>query len=192
MADFRYSANLVIPTQSEAKDAGIAQEITYVYNALRSLAAHLDSVTGALSPLKTDWPQLSPTDTIVGGGGYKAYVKAGAAISYGMMVNLYNLDSTHVQAKPAIASTAAGAAIGFCLVPEGVAAGEFGEFICGPGLNYGISGLVPGTWYYLSSSSAGLVTNVAPVGVGQIRQNCGLAITNSALLVGSLNNWTQL
>jgi hypothetical protein len=109
------------------------------------------------------------------------------------MVNFFNSSPTTVSARNARANTAVNAAAGFCVTPGGFLAGSWGEFVVGPGVNFGLAGMTPGTWYYLSpTSTAGQVQNAAPTTAGQIRQRVGIALTNTQLLVGSLNEWVQL
>lgn len=190
---FRYSAPLIIPDTSSIKDKISNEELTYVLNALRTLATHLDSLTGGLSPLPEDWSSIHPIDSIHGNNINKFYAQCASNIGYGAMVNFYNLSPTRVQARPAKASNFAFAAGGFCNTPGGFTAGSFGEFIVGPGVNTGIAGLTPGTWYFLDPTTAtGQVTATAPSVAGQVYQNCGLAIRDNCLLMGSLNNWLVL
>lgn len=187
---FRYSSPLIIPDTSSIVDKISQEEMTYVFNALRTLATQLDKLTGGLSPLPSDWPLIDPLNSVISGNLSKCYATCAVAIGYGAMVNLYNLSATKVQARPAKASGFATAAVGFCNTPGGFAAGAMGEFIVGPGINSGISGLVPGNWYFLDPATAtGQVTATAPSVAGQIYQCCGIAITNTRLLVGALNNW---
>jgi hypothetical protein len=190
-ASQRFSTNLVVPAGSSATDVKTNEEITYIFNALRAIAIRIDEVSGALSPEKTSWGAIKPQSSIIGSRMYKVYAKASQAISYGAMVNLYNLTATTCQARYARANSPSTAANAFCNVPAGIASGEFGEFICGPGLNNGVGGLIPGTWYYLSHTSlSGQVQNgPPPAGAGNIYQNCGFAVTDTQLVIGSLNNW---
>lgn len=143
-AGFRYSTPIVIPQFSEVSDRDTQQELTYVFNALRTMASHVDDVTGALSPLQSAWPQVAAETSVLGNNINKFHCMCGANIAYGALVNFYQLDATHVQARPAQASGFATAAAGFCLTPGGFTAGQWGEFIVGPGLNYGIAGMTPG------------------------------------------------
>lgn len=189
MSSFRYSTNLVIPDSSDIKDTIASQEMTYVLNALRTLATRIDETTGALSLPVSDWPNISPVSSDLGNNIYKLYVQAQAAISFGMFVSFVNSTPTTVQARPAQANGITGVASGFCTDPNGVANGAWGEFIVGPGINFGIGGLTPGNHYFLSPTSPGLVTATQPTTPGQIIQLCGRAITDRLLLTGSFTNW---
>lgn len=190
---FRYSSPLIIPDASSIKDADTNTEMTYAFGALRTLALRIDETTGALSPTPDTWGTIPPTDSILGNNTNKFYAICSANIAFGAMVNFTNLSATKVQARPAKADNFANAAAGFCVTPGGFSTGQIGEFVVGPGINFGIAGLVPGTWYFLDPTSAsGQVTATAPSVAGQIYQLIGQALTDSTLLVGSLNNWLKL
>jgi hypothetical protein len=187
---FRYSTALIIPDASDVKDPPVNQELTYILNALRTLATRLDEVTGALSPEEANWPTVSPINSVLGNNINKFYARCASAIGYGAFVNFYNLSATEVQARPARASGFTFAAAGYCVNPAGYAAGDWGEFVVGPGVNYGIGGMTPGNWYFLDpATTTGQVTATAPSVAGQIYQCCGIAIADDILLVGALNNW---
>lgn len=190
----RYSTPLVIPSASATADAKTNEELLYIYSALRTLAIRLDQVSGALSAPRVDWGSIKISSSVLGGRMYKVYARAAVAISYGAMVNLYNLNSTEVQARYARANSNSTAASAFCNVPGGVAAGEFGEFIVGPGINSGIAGLTPGSWYFLSHTSltGQISAGVPPPGAGNIYQNCGIALSDNELMIGALNSWFNI
>lgn len=189
---FRYSTNLVIPSTSSINDQIGQEEMTYVFNALRALATHLDELTGGLQPLVTDWPNISPAISNLGNNLFRFYAQADAAITYGQFVNFHNATATTVKARPAQANGFANVAAGYCVDPNGVANGAWGEFCCGPGLNYGISGLTPGNWYFLSPTVAGSITATQPTTIGQVIQLVGIAITDRILITGAFNQWLQL
>lgn len=187
---FRYSSPLIIPDSSDVKDTLTQQELTYVFNALRTLATQLDAKTGALSPLPDSWPTIHPLNSMLGNNINKIYAQCSTNIGYGAMVNFFNFSPTQVKARPAQASSYTIAAGGFCNNPDGYVAGEWGEFVAGMGVNTGISGLVPGTWYFLDPATlTGQVTPISPAVPGQIYQCVGQAISDTSLIVGSLNNW---
>lgn len=189
MANFRYSTNIVIPDTSDIKDTVGQQEMTYVFNALRTLATRLDETTGALSPPVSDWPSISPISANLGDNIYKFYAIASVNILFGMFVTFVNAGPTTINARPAQANAVTEVASGFCTDPNGVAAGQWGEFIVGPGINYGIGGLTPGNHYFLSPTTPGLITATQPTTPGQIIQLCGRAISDRLLLTGSFTNW---
>lgn len=192
MAQFRYSTNLVIPDVSSAKDNVVAEELNYIFTAMRTLATRIDETTGALSPPEADWPNTSVALSNLGNNIYKFYAYCASPILFGQFVNFYQQTATTVQARPAQANTFTNAAGGFCVDPNGVSAGEWGEFQVGPGLNYGISGMTPGTWYFLSPFTAGAVTATQPTTPGQIIQLLGQAVTDRILMTGAFNNWLAI
>lgn len=189
MADFRYSTNLVIPNASDIKDTIASQEMTYVLNALRTLATRIDETTGALSPPVSSWPNISPVSANLGDNIYKFYALASVNILFGMFVTFVFASPAQVSARPAQANAITEVASGYCNDPNGVAAGQFGEFIVGPGINFGIGGLTPGNHYFISPTSPGLITATQPTTPGQIIQLAGRAITDRLLMTGSFTNW---
>lgn len=192
LAGFRYSTAIILPDTSEVKDKDTQLELSYVFNALRTLAAHVDKITGALSPLQTDWPQYIPDGAFAATHSHKIYAQCIGAVPFGAMINLFGSGGV-LYAKTAKADGFANAAAGFCNTPGGFAHGEIGEFICGPGINEGIGGLVIGTWYFLDpTTTSGQITATQPVAAGQIIQLCGIAIATNRLLCGAFNNWIQL
>lgn len=187
-----FSVPLILTRVSDVADQATKAEITQITFAIRTLALALDAYTGAQSPNPIDFPSQT-VKTILGNNYYKFYAVAGTAITYGAVVNFTALTATQVQARPAKADSASTAAMGFCIVPGGVAAGSWGEFVVGSGVNIGLSGLTPGAWYWLSpTSTTGQITLTKPTTVGQIEQLCGWAATATSLVTGSLNNWKQL
>lgn len=187
---FRYSSPLIIPQASSIKDPVGNEEMTYAFGGLRTLALRIDQVSGVLSPEPDTWPTVSPAASILGNNIYKLFVQCSADIAFGAMVNFHNFSPTKVKARPAKADNFVRAAGGFCVTPGGYTAGEFGEFVVGPGINYGISGLTPGTFYFLDPATAtGQVTAVAPSVAGQVYQLVGQAVADNMLLIGALNNW---
>ncbi len=192
-SEFRYSAPLIIPDVSDVKDRITQLEITYIFNALRTLATQLDIATGALSPVQTEWPTVSPITSILGNNTNKFYAICSENIAYGAFVNFQFLSADQVQARNARGNGFARAAGGFCITPGGFTVGQWGEFVVGPGINYGITGMVPGNWYFVDPTSLlGQVTAVQPSIPGQLIQNVGIAIESDKLLVGSFNSWIQI
>jgi hypothetical protein len=189
----RYSTPIVIPDSSQIDDKRTNDEMNYVLNALRTMALQMDALTGALSPLASNWSTVSALNSILGNNTNKFYALCLTDIAYGAMVNFTNKDATTVYARTAQASSASRGAQGFCVTPGGFVAGSYGEFVVGTGVNYGLNSLTPGTVYYLDpTSTLGQVNSSAPVTAGQIKQVIGVAITNTQLLVQGLGNWTQL
>lgn len=178
----RFSTQLYTQQVSDVKDLQTKQEINQIYSALRNLADQLDKATGSLSPVKTDW-SAQKFSSILGGNSYKIYVKAAVPIAYGQVVNFYN-NAGVLNARLASAATTATRATGICNIPGGIASGDFGEFLCGPGICTGISGMTPGTAYYLSDTP-GTISAAA----GTNPQRLGIALDSTTLLIQSFNGY---
>jgi hypothetical protein len=187
---FNFSTNLAIPLSSSiARDDPAALntakiEINQILNGLRSLAQQLDNLTGNAFVATEDQPGLDPAVTYVGGSGFRAYLQAGEDIPNGNFVGI-QLNSQLIYR--ANCSNAQRLACGYNLNGRTIAAGEWASWNLGPGINYALSGLAPGRWYFISASS-GLLQTTQPF-PGQYTQVAGIAINDHELLVGSLNNW---
>jgi type II secretory pathway pseudopilin PulG len=177
----RFSTQLFTQVTSDVKDLQTKAELNQVYNALRNLALQLDAYTGALSPVKSEWG-IQDFGTILGANAFKIYVQATVAIPYGAAVNFYN--SGGLRARLASAASPTTRASAFCSISTGVNSGDFGEFICGPGVISGILGMTPGTSYYLSDTPG--VLSAAP---GTNPQRLGIALDASTFLVQSFNGY---
>jgi hypothetical protein len=149
----RYSTPIVIPDSSQIDDKRTNDEMNYVLNALRTMALQMDALTGALSPLASNWSTVSALNSVLGNNTNKFYALCLTDIAYGAMVNFTNKDATTVYARTAQASSASRGAQGFCVTPGGFPAGTYGEFVVGTGINYGLNSLTPGTVYYLDPTS---------------------------------------
>ena len=99
-----------------------------------------------------------------------------ADITYGKIVSVYDASGTHVKLATASASGTA-MALGFCPTHEGVASGKPGEVQYHGIIEAASAGLAPGSLVYLSATIPGTFTPVAPVGVGNIVQVVGFAVS---------------
>lgn len=113
-----------------------------------------------------------------------------AATSYGQIVNIYNSGGTHVR----LADAAAGIvypALAFCPVTENVLINEQNEVqFFGP--IYGLTGIVPGTIYYLSDATPGGYITSKPVGAGKIVQPIGFGVDSTTLFFNPTLLYDQL
>lgn len=115
---------------------------------------------------------LSLTFMPVGIGPDIKELTAGEAISAGDFVNLY--DDTGIKVRKADASDAAKQADGFVLAGiESAAAGN----VYFEGINNQLSGLTPGSKYFLSATSAGDAATAVPSTTNHIVQYLGKAIS---------------
>jgi hypothetical protein len=102
----RYSTPIVIPDSSQIDDKRTNDEMNYVLNALRTMALQMDALTGALSPLASNWSTVSALNSVLGNNTNKFYALCLTDIAYGAMVNFTNKDATTVYARTAQASSA--------------------------------------------------------------------------------------
>lgn len=110
------------------------------------------------------------------------------AISAGQYVALYN-NAGEATVRKANATDNTKVAIAFATTD--VASGVHGVFRI-VGNNNLLSGLTPGSMYYLSDATSGGVTDTKPVGVGKIVQPIGQAISSTELITNISLNFTQL
>lgn len=158
--------------------------LNYINNVVFSLNA--DAGVGRRVP--TQWALLegSPT-TILASNHNRLYVKAGEALAYGDIINLYN-NAGVLTARKADATTNAKPADGFNNTPAALAIGEVGEFILAHGL-LPASGLTIGQRYFLSTTPGVMATTPA-VAAGNIEQYLGVALSSEALFFNS-SYWIQ-
>ena len=105
---------------------------------------------------------------------HRLYTQASETILQGAAINLFASVGV-LQVRNANATNGTKPCDGFCSQLGGIAAGAIGEVILGDGMISGsLSGLVPGTRYYLSTT-AGQYTSSAPVAAGNLQQSLGIA-----------------
>lgn len=104
-------------------------------------------------------------------------ITATEALTAWMLVNIY--DSSGEKVRKANATNNTKPAHGF-VAADVASSGEADVFFAGEIIS-GLSGLTPGTMYYLSTAGGG-VTATAPTGSGQIQQQIGAAISTTEIL----------
>lgn len=109
-------------------------------------------------------------------GADTAAVQASEALTAGDLVNIHDVGGAF-RVRRADASTSGRQADGFVLA--GVASGATAT-IYFEGTNNQVSGLTPGA-RYLSATTPGGTTSVAPTGAGQVVQRVGVAVSATAL-----------
>lgn len=168
------SFNLGLSPIPESKDP--MTEIMRLLSAVRGMAQVLDTYTGAQSFPEVDWPELSTAQTQRVQFITRGYCQFTETVLAGHMLNLYNTGAT-MSARLANATDNTKPARAFAF--NAVTAGNFGEYmLLGAITNF--SSLVPGALYYLSTSG-GLITGTKPVGVGNLQQAVGFALSSSVL-----------
>ena len=155
-----FSTNLglsILPELDQKDNPEIFSELLRIRNALRALQSALDVYTGALSEETTYWSQTSYSQSIRVQKISRIYCITSEAISYGQLVNLYDVAGV-TTARKADATDASKPCRAYCNAT--VASGAYGEFILFGYLP--TTGAVAGTTYYLDKV-AGLIVATAPV-----------------------------
>lgn len=169
-----YSLNLGLDIVPITTDPQNLPDMYRLYNAVKGVAAAIDSYTGPVSRPKADWPTAG-TSAIKTQNMARWYVTTSEALTAGMIVSIWN-DAGVAKVRKA-GGPALGGGLGAGFVLASFAAGEVAEVLLS-GLNTGISGMIPGTYYDLSLVTAGAVsTGVASPN----KQTLGVALTASAL-----------
>jgi len=167
---YKSTINTGLPNIPDPPDPKFFPEFTRLYNAIRNLTIAIDSYTGALAQEPEYYSQTPATTTILLQNTNRLYVTFSENVSYGQMVNLYNVSGT-LTARLASAAAAGKQAHAWCSTVGGVTSGNFAEVMLG-GLCTAISGLTPGQSYYLGNTAG----TVAPT-TGTVTQIVGFALT---------------
>ncbi len=140
----------------------ITAEFNRIYNAIRQLQIGATAYTGAAAQDTAVQSVVTPDQTIINQNMNRLYIKASVNIAFGQMVRLTNPGGGIIGGKLSDATTINSFGVNaWCSTVGGIAAGSFGEVICGPGLCNGVSGLTIGTMYW-ASTTPGAITSVKP------------------------------
>ena len=137
-------------------------EISKIYNAIRQMQAAITTYAGVTAQDVSIQNQVTPNATVLEQNMNRLYIKASVTLPFGIMVNLFNDGTGAITGR--LADNASGllrTTFAFCNTIGGIAAGSYGEVICGNGLCTGVTGLTIGTVYYLGIN--GLLTAAKPV-----------------------------
>lgn len=159
---FTSSIKLDLPNLPATKESGTKEDILAAFNAIHTLHQEITKMTRIVCL-------------------FESATSAGAAVSIVSTAGA-------VVASLANATNGTKPCTGFSF--SSVAAGGYGEVIC-LGITESLSALVPGTLYYLSTTS-GQITATKPSAAGNLVQAVGYAITSSSLVFNPSSNWTQL
>lgn len=160
-----FSSNLQLsatPTIDQQKNADLYNEFQDLHNAIRLVQSYLDSYTGA-----------------------NILATASQNIQAGRMINFFTSGGV---IKAQLADSTTGAKPCHAFARASVGTGNASEFQT-IGVDQIISGLTPGTQYYLGVSGA--LTSVAPVAAGTLVQVVGVAIAPDLLLFRPSFQWKQ-
>jgi hypothetical protein len=169
-----YSLNLGLDILPITTDPQNLPDMYRLYNAVKGVAAAIDNYTGAVSRPKADWPTLG-VNAIRNQNMSRLYIMTSEVLTAGMIVSIWDDAGTAKVRKAGGPALAGGLGAGFVLAS--FSAGEYCEVFLS-GLNTGIAGMVPGTYYDLSLVTAGAVsTGVASPN----KQTLGVALSATAL-----------
>lgn len=167
------SVNLGLDIMPQSQDPDNQYDLFRLYNAVKILAFALDSYTGSLGAEVSEWSTVGAS-RIKTQNLSRLYVQFTETVSPGMIVTLYN-NSGVLAAKKAGGSVWQGLANGFVLA--GVNSGSFGEVFLS-GVNSSLTGLTPGSTYYTSAATPGLISSGAS---SPNIQEVGIALSTSEL-----------
>lgn len=163
-----------LPTPADPKNFN---DLLRIYNAINALAAQLDVYTGALQQDPTIWAQTSPEQTLWTAGANRLYLPTLDNLTAGSLATIVNSGGTY-KAKLAGGPGWNGDCRGYS---TGVYnAGDMAEIILF-GLCTVVTGLVPGTTYYVSNGTAGAFTSSIPGTAGNRIQPIGYSIAPGSL-----------
>lgn len=188
----QFSFNLglsTLPEFEQSKHPELWVELLRMRIALRTMQGALDLYTGALSEDQAYWNQTSPASSVRLQNISRVYAKALENISAGQLVSFTN-SAGELGAQKANATDNTKPCRAFCYTPGGVTSGNYGEFMLMGIVPY-LTGMTPGTAYYLSTTS-GQYTTAAPSTVGNIAQEVGYALTSNTLYFNPVLNWKQI
>jgi hypothetical protein len=174
---------LAITSGLPAHPAGLpdkeANLVLPLYRALGNVAQAASLATGGVTYTQDELASLQATTKLRQASNSRLIVKAGEALSYGMLLNLY-LDGSTITARKAdrTLGRAAAALLDF---PAGLTSGSFGDVLFMSGYTTSISGSTLMQFYYLST--AGLVQNTAPTTTGEILQPVGIGLGTSGFFL---------
>lgn len=188
MSDARFF-NLGIPQLPQVTDPKIEPDLRDVYFALRNISYLMGQYLGFEQP-EGAYQNNAPASIQYTAGFYKRriFLPATEAIAYGAMVNTF-LSAGVYSARNADATTNAKPAHGICNTTAGVALGAIAEIVLPSCYVTSIGGLVEGTRYFLAAAAGGLITNVPPVGAGNVREALGIALAPTIFYFHPDYNW---
>lgn len=150
-----------------------------VYGGLNQIVRALVTYCGIGPAVPANWAAYNnSSSTLLSGNLRRFYSTAAEAITYGQLVSFYN-DAGSLKIRLANATDNTRAAVGYCNVLTGVAAGEVGEFILGTGVPL-FAGLTIGAHYWLATVN-GTISPTPALAAGNIEQYVGVAISASEL-----------
>ena len=172
----------------EQIDPKLWSEFLTIYRAIQNLLLGVSQYTGIDPPSDAERATMDPSTYLLGTNVERYYPLAATNISRGQIVRLRPDIGAH-WVSPAFATGPTGVAFG--VANETKAPGQNIEIIAGLGLTDAISGMIPGTLYYLSTT-VGAIQNLRPLNPGEIIQPVGYALTSNQMLLRISSYYQQL
>lgn len=173
------------PTNTDPK---VEPDLRDVYNAIRNVC-YLVGQYGGFEPADTGRQNFGQAVYTAGVYKRRVYVQTLEAMTYGTLVHLTTSGGALV-ARIADATTNARPCYGICNTEGASGVGATIE-VALPGCYVtSIGGMVQGDRYFLAANPAGLLSNVAPGVVGNIRQALGFALDATVFYFFPNIDWT--
>lgn len=177
----RYGLGTGLPEQAPFQDEGDFRKFNPIYQALNGLAKAVSDAVGLTSIDSDELQKTGPFIEFNGNLGRRMNFVAAEQIE---PARLIHLDATPGESRIWHANSQAGinrVAHGVCLEPVPTASGRRCRVMLFSGLLAGISGVTPGTIYWLGIN--GQLSAVMPDVAGWTQQRVGIGLTSNAVMV---------
>lgn len=177
----RYGLGSGLPENAPHQDENQFRLFDPLYRAINALAKATSDAVGLTTLESSDIQQAGPFLEFQGNLGRRLNFEAAETIQ---PARLIWLDGTAGESKMWLANATAGinrVAYGICVEPQPVAPGSRGRVLLFDGLLAGISGIAPGTVYWLGAN--GQFSPVMPGIGGWTQQKVGLGLTGNSIYV---------
>lgn len=163
--------------------------VTNVYQTIQQIILMFQNNCGTAQQPSNQWPILEgQPSTILRQNLGRLYVTATEAIQFGAMISITS-SGGNLAVRNANATDNTKLCDGFCSTSGGIKINQVGEVILGAGLA-SISGLTPGTRYFLSVSK-GQVSATPASGTGSVSQYCGVALSSTQMYCSPSSSFVQ-
>ena len=169
----RFDLQSGLPSQPNGLPDADAGLVSPLYRAIAALTQQVSAGTGNVTYSAAEQAQADQFTKLISQRYNKVFVRATVALTFGKMVNLHLVGGV-VEARLADATGTTLPAHGCVDVPDGIAAGEWGEIIFMNGRTTGIAGTVFGSRYFLST--AGNIQTAVPGAPGNLIQILGVGL----------------
>ena len=177
----RYGMGTGLPEQAPFQDEGDFRKFNPLYQAISGLAKATSDAVGLTSIDSDELQNTGPFIEFNGNLGRRMNFEAGEQIE---PARLIYLDTSAGESRIWHVSSQSGinrVAHGFCLEPVATTAGRRCRVMLFSGLLAGISGVTPGTIYWLGVN--GQLSAVMPVTAGWTQQKVAIGLTANAVMV---------